>query len=495
MSHSQDSPSRTTARGKDDGNFYRAFEDRHRGSRTLIKERLRVYLPFIDPFKKIGLPCTVLDLGCGRGEWLELVQEAGFESRGIDLDDGMLAACRSRNLNVTTQDAVEALRAAPDESLCVVSGFHIAEHLSFETLQHVVRQALRALKPAGLLILETPNPENLIVGTSNFYLDPTHQKPLPPQLLAFLPEHAGFSRVKVLRLQEPHELHSAEDLHLMHVFAGTSPDYAIVAQKAGPEHQLEVFDNAFSREHGLTLGTLAERYETLLRSREAKFQTRVEQEFAVLRRDIQDNLDIRAQQRDMLAMLQDTLAHERARAESLATELAQAHAERQALADRMHRVEQSANAARISAERQATAYRDQLQAVYASSCWRITWPLRQCTTAVKGSARLAKRIGKSLVLKGMRPALRHPAARAATLKVLDHMPGLRARMRAIALNNGLLRPADTATGSPTAPATPPGAPQSTTPVAASGPVPTDLSMTESARTIHAQLLQRRSVTR
>ena len=88
------------------------------------------------------------------------------------------------------------------DSLTVVSAFHVVEHIPFETLRQLVDEAYRVLKPGGLLILETPNSENLVVGTSSFYLDPTHQRPLPAQLLTFVVEYAGFERVKTLYLQE-----------------------------------------------------------------------------------------------------------------------------------------------------------------------------------------------------------------------------------------------------------------------------------------------------
>jgi SAM-dependent methyltransferase len=214
-------------------NFYRAFEDRFRGSRELIKSRLRVYLPFVEPLRSYYDDAMALDLGCGRGEWLELLQEAGFDVQGVDLDNGMLAACRERDLNVQTCDAVDFLKELPDASRVVVTGFHIAEHIPFPDLQVLVKESLRVLKPGGLLILETPNPENIVVGTSYFFIDPTHLRPIPPQLLSFLPEYYGFKRVKILRLQEPAGLHKSKALTLLDVLRGVSPDCAVVAQKKG----------------------------------------------------------------------------------------------------------------------------------------------------------------------------------------------------------------------------------------------------------------------
>ena len=241
--------------------FYRAFEDKHRGSRALIKERQRVYLPLIQPLVALYPDAAALDLGCGRGEWLELLVETGFKAHGIDLDDGMLAECRARGLSVQTQDALTALQSLPANSQAVVSGFHFAEHIPFEVLQQVVQEALRVLKPAGLLILETPNPENVVVGTANFYLDPSHNRPLPPLLMAFLPEYYGFERVKVLRIQEPVQLAQARRISIHDVLGGVSPDYAIVAQKQAPPQILQRVSQAFDREYGVTLGMLSGRYE------------------------------------------------------------------------------------------------------------------------------------------------------------------------------------------------------------------------------------------
>ena len=241
--------------------FYRAFEDKHRGTRELIKGCLRVYLPLIRPLAVLYPYAQAIDLGCGRGEWLELLAESGFDARGIDLDDEMLAECRTRGLNVQTLDAISALKALPDSSHALVSGFHLAEHIPFEMLQELVQEAHRILLPGGLLILETPNPENIVVGTANFYLDPTHTRPIPPLLLSFLPEYYGFSRVKVLRLQEPVDLADTRKLTIHDVLGGVSPDYAVVAQKAAPEDILHSISQAFESEHGVTLADVSGKYE------------------------------------------------------------------------------------------------------------------------------------------------------------------------------------------------------------------------------------------
>ncbi|MBA1275236.1 class I SAM-dependent methyltransferase [Stutzerimonas azotifigens] len=246
--------------------FYRAFEDRYRGTRALIKERQQVYVPFIASFNHLYPDAPALDLGCGRGEWLEVLLENGFAAKGVDLDDGMLAACHALGLPAQEGDALAALQALPDGSQALVSGFHIAEHIPFEMLQKLVQEALRVLMPAGLLILETPNAENLVVGSNNFYLDPTHERPIPHLLLSFLTEHLGFARSKLLRLQEDPRLADSEDIRLMDVLSGPSPDYAIVAQKSAPDEVLVLFDPFFEREYGVALEHIAQRYDDNLRA-------------------------------------------------------------------------------------------------------------------------------------------------------------------------------------------------------------------------------------
>ena len=242
--------------------FYRAFEDRYRGSRELIRERLAIYLPFVEPLHVLYPDASAVDLGCGRGEWLEVLRAKGISAVGVDLDQGMLNDCHGLGLNVEMGDAIAFLSSLPDESQIVVSGFHIAEHLPFDVLQQLVGEALRVLRPGGILILETPNPENLIVGTSSFYLDPTHARPIPPLLLGFLPEYAGFMRVKTVRLQEPAHLLATEKTSLLDVIGGVSPDYAVIAQKEAEDGIIALTENAFGRQYGLDLETLAKRFDS-----------------------------------------------------------------------------------------------------------------------------------------------------------------------------------------------------------------------------------------
>jgi O-antigen chain-terminating methyltransferase len=252
-------------------NFYRAFEDQYRGSRELIKLRLEVYLPFLAALARVGRERVVLDLGCGRGEWLELLQAHSIKAQGVDLDEGMLMGCRERGFDVIQYDAISHLQAQPSHSVLAVTGFHIAEHLSVDVLQALIQEALRVLMPGGLLILETPNPENLVVGTANFYIDPSHLRPLPAELLVFLAQYQGYSPVKLLRLQEDPGLadvacekdaQSRGRVSLYDVLGHVSPDYAIVAQAPGASPELQLLlEPLFAQARGASLYGLAIRFD------------------------------------------------------------------------------------------------------------------------------------------------------------------------------------------------------------------------------------------
>lgn len=248
--------------------FYKAFEDQFRGSRELIKERLRAYQPFLENIKLTTPNAQALDLGCGRGEWLELLGELNISASGIDLDEGMLSDCRKLGLAVEQGNALTLLSQQADQSLSLISGFHLAEHLSNADLQTLIKEAHRVLRPGGLLILETPNTENITVATINFYFDPSHLRPIPAKLLQFLTLHAGFARSKIIGLQESPELRKGlRTPTLFDVLNEVSPDYAVIAQKTASQDKLAAFDQAFDEPYGLHLDELAARYDAHLQAR------------------------------------------------------------------------------------------------------------------------------------------------------------------------------------------------------------------------------------
>ena len=175
--------------------FYLSFENRFRGPRKDIKKRVRFYLPFLRKARAGTKARPVLDVGCGRGEWLELLREGKLEAIGIDLNEAMVAQCKERGLKVVQGDAIEFLRNLPDRSQGAVTGFHIIEHLPLEVLIQLLMHSRRVLKPGGIAIFESPNCKNLMVGACNFNIDPTHRNPVFPETAQFMLETQGFERV------------------------------------------------------------------------------------------------------------------------------------------------------------------------------------------------------------------------------------------------------------------------------------------------------------
>jgi O-antigen chain-terminating methyltransferase len=216
--------------------FYVAFENQFRGSRELIKERVRIYL---NDVRDAGLgrsDSPILDLGCGRGEWLEVAVENGFTAEGVDLNAIMVAECRQGGFRVTEGDALEYLRSLPAESRGVITAFHLIEHLEFRMLVELLHESLRVLRPGGLAIFETPNPDNVLVGSNRFYSDPTHRHPLPKEYTSFLLRSVGFTDV-VIRPLHPDkdsllsdgEAPKLRDL-INRLFFGDQ-DYAVLGRK------------------------------------------------------------------------------------------------------------------------------------------------------------------------------------------------------------------------------------------------------------------------
>jgi len=172
--------------------FYEDFESVFRGSREDVMKTQRPYIDLV-----ADLPGPVLDIGPGRGEWLELLKDAGVESGGVEINAEFVASCHSRGLDVTHADAFDHLRAIPEASLGAITAFQVVEHLPFEQLVDLLGLCLVAMRPDAVLILETPNPSNLKVGSMSFWNDPSHIHPLPPGMLEFLVQWRGFTNTEV----------------------------------------------------------------------------------------------------------------------------------------------------------------------------------------------------------------------------------------------------------------------------------------------------------
>lgn len=174
---------------------YLELERRFRGTEEEIADRLRPYLPWLEGRGEI------LDLGCGRGEALAVLAERGVPARGVDASASMVDECRRKGLRAEVGDLFDALASVPEGTLGGVVSFHVIEHLPSPAIERLVRLAWRALAPGGVLVLETPNPLSLVVAARNFWIDPTHRRPVHPDTLRLLFQVAGFEPVERLDLR------------------------------------------------------------------------------------------------------------------------------------------------------------------------------------------------------------------------------------------------------------------------------------------------------
>ena len=186
--------------------FHAAVEATFRGPYEEIRERMRVYLGYLDTLAAELRTLPMLDVGCGRGEWLELATGAGMQAIGIDENAVSVERCIARGLHAVRGDALEYLRGQPNASHSVVSAFHVVEHLDPATFMALLIDARRVLAAGGLLLLETPNPENLRVAGYSFRFDPTHRHPIPAPLLRAYVEFAKYEVVELLALQPDHAM-------------------------------------------------------------------------------------------------------------------------------------------------------------------------------------------------------------------------------------------------------------------------------------------------
>jgi SAM-dependent methyltransferase len=177
---------------------YFGFAERFRGSEEDIKARQLSYLKYFQGHNDI------LDIGCGRGEFLELLREAGMKVQGIDVDLDMVLYCRDKGLNAIQEDGLAYLDSLPDEVLGGIFAAHVIEHLDSKQTVELVKLCRRKLRSGGILILETFNPKCLTIFAESFYMDFSHTKPIHPEAMKFLLESGGFLDIE-LKFSRPIE--------------------------------------------------------------------------------------------------------------------------------------------------------------------------------------------------------------------------------------------------------------------------------------------------
>ncbi len=171
---------------------YVAFEDRFRGSEDEIRARQRDYTPYF------AGQSDVLDIGCGRGEFLDLLRQQRISARGLDLNPEMVEVCKARGLDVTNADARSYLRGLPDASLGGLIALQVIEHLEPSYLVDTLALAYDKLRPGARIVLETINPACWVAFFESFLRDLTHEKPVHPETLQYLLQASGFSNVEIV---------------------------------------------------------------------------------------------------------------------------------------------------------------------------------------------------------------------------------------------------------------------------------------------------------
>jgi 2-polyprenyl-3-methyl-5-hydroxy-6-metoxy-1,4-benzoquinol methylase len=206
---------------------YSRFAERFRGTDEEIRRNMEFYRPIFAGKE------NVLDIGCGRGEFLDVMREAGVPARGIDLSEESIQQSRDKGLRAEVADLFPFLGAQPDEEFDGILSSQVVEHLPPDRLPEMIRLCAKKLRRGGILALETPNPECLAIFATYFYLDPTHTRPMPHQYLQFCMEEAGLTGIEVHRLNPAvdtmPELASLPADFRERFFGGL--DYAIIGRK------------------------------------------------------------------------------------------------------------------------------------------------------------------------------------------------------------------------------------------------------------------------
>ena len=206
---------------------YARFAERFRGEEDYVKSGQRFYVPYFAGRKE------VLDIGCGRGEFLDLMREAGVPARGIDLSAESVELCRRKGLQAEVADLFTYLDGLADASLDGIFSAQVVEHLPPNRLPEMIRLAAQKLGRGGVIAIETPNPQCLAIFATHFYLDPTHARPIPDALLSFYMEENGIGHIEMHSrspaIESMPALASLPDDFRNAFFGGL--DYAIIGRK------------------------------------------------------------------------------------------------------------------------------------------------------------------------------------------------------------------------------------------------------------------------
>ena len=212
-------------------NYYIDFENKFRGSREKIIDRLSIYDQLIKTvISNYSFP-KLLDIGCGRGEFLEKWTQKGISTLGIECDNAMIKLCRQKGLNVIDGNAINILKRFDNNSFDLICIFHMVEHLDNPEIFKLFKESFRVLTNDGVILIETPSIDSLLVSSKSFYLDPTHINHIHPESLRFTLEQCGFEKAKYYHINGG-PLQKSNPLKMTRILNGVGQDLFTVATKS-----------------------------------------------------------------------------------------------------------------------------------------------------------------------------------------------------------------------------------------------------------------------
>lgn len=217
---------------KDEELDYFLFENKFRGTEKSVKSNQEQYISYYKGKE------NVLDIGCGRGEFLELLQENNVKAQGIDVYDEFVEYCQDKGMNAQLADALTYVKEQKDNSLGGVFMGQVAEHLEPDYLLSLLRKCYEKMEKGSYFIAETPNPTNITTFTNSFYLDPTHIKPVHPETFKFMLEYVGFKQVEIIYTEN------------------SKPDYRLPLLNVESSKNLEEFNSGINCVTDVLFGSL-----------------------------------------------------------------------------------------------------------------------------------------------------------------------------------------------------------------------------------------------
>jgi len=217
-----------------------AFENKFRGSSENLNDKLSFYDEILNEVLSRFPKCKLLDIGSGRGEWLIKCQQLGIQSMGIDNNLSMFNYCSDKGLTIKHGDALEILKTFEDNSFQLITSFHFIEHISFDLILEILDQCKRILVPGGVLILETPSIDNILVSSKSFYLDPTHVTHIHPEAIKFALEYLEFKETNYYLLNTEKKFNTSQHA-FSRLYNGVGQDVTVISRLEHPTQQ-SLFD-------------------------------------------------------------------------------------------------------------------------------------------------------------------------------------------------------------------------------------------------------------